>query len=346
MASMPDSRFWILLFTFCLLVLPPCLMAAETALPGRPAESASPGQVRSASIPSHLPGRADVRLFPAVLEDKPDIPSPYRSDDGLVAMTVRTDEDKYMVIPVTVVPGVTTVPWEHVLEVDAEDFPTLARTGFHSEIELDMTRTITGRSIAEITEVGRPGRLSSDGFMSEDEDVLSVIRGDNRLVKALGMTHPEMARPLLQICNLIREGYQRRPGHEHAFTFYYNGRTIDAEVMLTKGGQESIFDDGLDGSWTIELRRTLDDDERAFLERAYARLDRTERDALIEKLTHLCSGEMQPFYIYRYGFYEGHTNWRTDPVAIAFMFGLKTLEEIEAAFPGRLDKVLTQHFAR
>jgi hypothetical protein len=31
---------------------------------------------------------------------------------------------------------------------------------------------------------------------------------------------------------------------------------------------------------------------------------------------------------------------------IAFLFGLKPIAEIEAAFPGRLPQVLTQHFAR
>lgn len=56
------------------------------------------------------------------------------------------------------------------------------------------------------------------------------------------------------------------------------------------------------------------------------------------------TGEMQPFYIFRYGFYEGHTAWRTDPISIAFLFGLRSLKEIEATFPGRLWSVLTEHF--
>ena len=46
----------------------------------------------------------------------------------------------------------------------------------------------------------------------------------------------------------------------------------------------------------------------------------------------------------RYGFFEGHTEWRTDPVALAFIFGLRTVGELEAAFPGRLLEVLTDHF--
>jgi hypothetical protein len=53
---------------------------------------------------------------------------------------------------------------------------------------------------------------------------------------------------------------------------------------------------------------------------------------------------MQPQYIMRYGFYEGHTYWRTDPVSIAFIFGLKDLEEMEEAFPAKLYEMLTGHF--
>jgi hypothetical protein len=42
----------------------------------------------------------------------------------------------------------------------------------------------------------------------------------------------------------------------------------------------------------------------------------------------------------RYGFYEGHTFWRVDPVAMAFIFGFKSLEELDGIFEGKLDKVL------
>ncbi|MGB6121354.1 MAG: hypothetical protein WBG80_05565, partial [Bacteroidota bacterium] len=57
-------------------------------------------------------------------------------------------------------------------------------------------------------------------------------------------------------------------------------------------------------------------------------------------------GEMEPYYVMRYGFYEGHTDYRVDPIAIAFMFGLRDLEDIESAFSGRLDKALTEHHTK
>jgi len=53
---------------------------------------------------------------------------------------------------------------------------------------------------------------------------------------------------------------------------------------------------------------------------------------------------MSPYYIMRYGFYEGHTDYRSDPITIAFIFGLRDLEEIENVFHGNLDQVLTNHF--
>jgi hypothetical protein len=55
---------------------------------------------------------------------------------------------------------------------------------------------------------------------------------------------------------------------------------------------------------------------------------------------------MVPFYIMRYGFYEGHTDYRADPIAISLIFGLRSLEKIELAFEGNLYKSLTEHFSR
>ncbi|PWB80633.1 MAG: hypothetical protein C3F08_03925 [Candidatus Methylomirabilota bacterium] len=282
-------------------------------------------------------------LYPAIFKERPDIPSPYRAEDGLEVLTARTEQNDYALVPVTITPGIALCPWEAPLEIDQEDFSALARTGVHSEAELELTRSITGRSVAEITELGRPGRLSSSGFMAEDEDILSVIKGDNRLVAKLGLTHAEVARPLLHVCNLIRALYLET-GARHTNIVFYAGKRLTLQVEFSRGGQKSIFQDSLDGAWTIKIRRDFEEKEQAFLNRAYARLDPAQRETLVERLTEMLTGEMQPFYIYRYGFYEGHTAWRTDPVVIAFLFGLKSIEEIEAVFAGQLHRVLTQHF--
>ena len=103
---------------------------------------------------------------------------------------------------------------------------------------------------------------------------------------------------------------------------------------------KEIFADALEGSFWIEIDAPLSERERALLETRYRHVDPGQVEALIRALTTLRTGEIQPHYITWYGFYEGRTPWRTDPIALAFIFGLRTLDEIEAAFPGRLYELM------
>jgi hypothetical protein len=139
---------------------------------------------------------------------------------------------------------------------------------------------------------------------------------------------------------------KRRPYADVEY-FLYHGKKIYFEAMdMTKGWQESIFEDEIFGGLHIRIRRDLDESETAFLAKKYAHLSPAQRSELEAKLTGFHTGEMEPYYIMRYGFYEGHTDYRVDPITIAFIFGLKSLEELEAAFAGRLYDVLTSHFNR
>jgi hypothetical protein len=295
-------------------------------------------------------------LHPATLDACPDLPSPLTTKEGLeVILGYREGAKTCTLIPVTVENG-EPLNWAarqfgkgRQLEVDGEDFPTLARTGLHSDAELQRTRTITGRPVAAISEEGRPGRSSSVGFLAQEEDILGVLLGDNRLVRKLGLTHPELAKPMFQLWNLVHEHdlETRRVGRPlpPIDWFYYRGRKIRVlESESGKGWQESIFGDGILGMFQIRIRRSLDAEEEAFLRERYAGLDAAEMEELIHKLTHIRTGEMVPFYIMRYGFYEGHTSYRGDPIAIALVFGLKSLEEIEGAFPGKLFRTLNEPF--
>jgi len=238
------------------------------------------------------------------------------------------------------------------LMVDAVDFPALSGSGLHSEKELDAAQTITGRSIAEITELGCPGGLSIDGFLAADENVISVLKGDNRIVSAMSLTHRELARPLFHIWNMIGAdldlGRWNMAEHrwENIRSVLYNGKTVRLNAGDTKGAQRSIFEDGFDdGSFWIEIERDLEAGEKTFLARKYRHLTPEQRAVLIKRLSSIRTGEMEPHYIMWYGFYEGHTSWRADPLAIAFIFGLRSLEELESALPGRLYEVLTEHFS-
>ena len=288
------------------------------------------------------------KVYPEVIENRPDLPTPFSTADGTDYVIAVTRENKYAIIPVTVRDTGGLGPQ---LIVNRVDFPHLARTGLHSEAELDNTRTITGRSLEEITELGRPNGLSQGGFMANDEDIISVLRGDNRLVTQLGLTHPQLAEPLFHVLNMMAADLaldrwnMGRHRWENIRYFYYNHHEVYVEAEDTKGGQKSIFDDGIEGSFYIRLWREVGSDEMAYLKAHYSFLPPEEFENLIAGLSVIHTGEMEPQYIMRYGFYEGHTFWRTDPIAISFIFGLKSLPEIDRLFDGKLHQVLFKHFA-
>jgi hypothetical protein len=306
------------------------------------------GEVRTDRI-TH--GRRTYRLYPETLAEAPQVPSPLNMEDGREIIISFTRDDRYSLVPVTVENGesldYSRDQWYgkgRQLEVDSLDFPTLARTGLHSEAELDRRETITGLPVAEITRIGRPEAYSTAGFMSRDEEIVSVLRGDNGLVRQLGLTHPQCARPLFHVFNLILAG-RRDSERANVGGILYNGRRVHLDFWGSKGWQESIFDDEILGYWEIEMRRELDQEEKAFLSSRYSHLSEGEMAELTEKLAHIHTGEMVPFYIMRYGFYEGHTSYRADPIAVASIFGLRSIREIESAFDGRLYEVLTHHFS-
>jgi hypothetical protein len=281
-------------------------------------------------------------LYPNTYDVSPEFPSPYKLKDGTEIVLAFTLNKKYALFPVTVENGepldYKNRKWYakgQQLEVDASDFPTLAQTGLHSEEELNKTKTITGRSVEKITEIGRPEQYSGVGFMSQDEDIISVLRGDNMLVKKLNLTHPEMAEPLFHVFNVII-AVKKDSERGNIKGLQYNQRTISLKFWGHKGWQESIFNDEILGYWEIEMSRELDQEEKDFLLGKYPDLTEEEMDRLIKKLSYIHTAEMAPFYIKRYGFYEGHTDYRADPIAIAFIFGLRSLDEIESAFKGEL----------
>ncbi len=305
-----------------------------------------------------LPGSKRLwNLYPAVYDEKPDVASPFTTSDGREIVVVRTAKGQYALVPVTVenAPlnvryGVHQIGKGRQLEVDGQDFPTLARVGLHSEKELDTVQGITGRAVEQIDALGQPGSSSDIGFLGADEDIISVLKGDNRLVRRLGLTHPQLARPLFHVWNLILREYEL--GRIGRFRYdiqsmLYNGDEIRfGEILTTRGFQESIFDDEIQGAFQINFRRTLSDQEKAFLEVRYGHLSAEQMTELTQKLIRVLTAEMEPYYVMRYGFYEGHTGYRVDPIALAFIFGLRSLEEIEDAFPQRLYEVLTTTFTR
>jgi hypothetical protein len=287
----------------------------------------------------------------------PDIPSPFATHDGREILLVFTKDKKYALISVTVENGnplhysrriQSLFGKDRQLQVGSGDFPVLAKTGLHSESELEGKDMITGMPISVITYIGRPGRFSGTGFIANDEDIISVLKGDNRLVKKLGLTHPQMARPLFHVWNIILKEIEldKWGRFSNIQYFYYNEKMVTLKAEGTKGWQVSIFQDEIQGRFDITISRKFTPKERLFLKEKYSHFSAQQMADLEKKLSCISLSEMVPYYIMRYGFYEGHTDYRADPIAISFIFGLKSIEEIENAFEGNLNKALTEHFTR
>ena len=294
-------------------------------------------------------------LYPNEFDKQPSIPSPYLTKEGTEILTVILRNGKYVFMPVTVENGkplhyshrVSSVYGkDQQLHVNKGDFPTLARTGIHSEAELDGKGMITGVPVDVITYIGRPERFSGEGFMADDENIISVLKGDNNLVRQLGLTHPQMAKPLFHVWNMMLQEIEH--GRLRRFSdiqcFFYNGNKITMKAEGMKGWQTSIFHDEVQGRFDIDIQRMLTAEEKSFLRSKYSHLSDKQMSDMEQRLTCFHFSEMVPYYIMRYGFYEGHTGYRADPIAIACIFGLKNLEEIENAFRGSLYKNLFEHY--
>lgn len=286
-------------------------------------------------------------LYPKLNNFRPNIPSPWIIDDGNEYVLAVNREDKYAVIKVTLSNHLGIASPQ--LIVDTSDFPKLAESGLHSEEDLDTIQRITGRPIAEITRLGRPNGLSEGGFLAEDENIISVLQSDNSMVRKLGLTHPQLAKPLFHVLNMMDADLSldrwnmARHSWDHIRHFYYNDQKVFVEAEDTKGGQLSIFNDSIEGSFYIKLWREFAPEESLYLKEHYNDLTEQELKQFKKQLSRINTGEMQPQYIMRYGFYEGHTFWRADPVALSFIFGMKSLEELDKTFENRLPEILSKH---
>ncbi|GET23234.1 hypothetical protein [Prolixibacter denitrificans] len=300
----------------------------------------------------------DWYYYPLSYLSKPDIVSPAVFKDGTEAILVMKKDSTYGIVRVTVENGTpllysNQIKWMmgkgQQLGVDQGDFPALAKNGLHDEAELEGKDRITGFPVEIIDVIGRPNGFSYAGFMAKDENILSVLKGDNQTVRAMGLTHPQMAKPLFHVWNLVLKevelGHWRR-FYDNISVIFYNGHQLSFKGERSKGWQVSIFQDEIQGSFDFTVSRPLTPEEKTFLDEHYSQLSTAQRKELEAKLTSLHFSEMAPYYIMRYGFYEGHTAYRTDPVAIAFIFGLKTLPELDTAFNHNLFDVLTKHFTK
>lgn len=299
---------------------------------------------------------SSLELYPYLYDLKPEISSPQYLNDTVEAILVVTKNKKFGIVPVTMEDGNplvysykigTLLGKDKQKQIDVVDFPSLAKTGLHSEEELDKKEMITGIPIDVINCTGRPNAYSRSGFFANDEDIISVLKGDNKLVREMGLTHAQLAKPLFHVWNLIlKETESGNWGrfYDNVMHIYYNGNLLNFNASGSKGWQISIFFDEIKGRYNIHIDRELTFQEEQYLKKNYSILSDSKFEELRNKLSILDFSEMLPYYIMSYGFYEGHTSFRCDPAAIAFIFGIRSIEEIDNAVEGNLYNTLINHY--
>lgn len=166
---------------------------------------------------------------------------------------------------------------------------------------------LNGRTIADLEKDMRPGAIgekpmgkgldrfdgSTKGFLGKDEKLLDVLAMDNAfVVDKLGLTHQDIARPLLIAAAL---GDKNR-FDEKETRFRYHGHDYVVRMTCYKGYQFSPFYDKTATSCDAEL----------------------ENVTAKKKLKY---SPLVPMMIERYGFYEGKgTPFRVEPAVVLEMF--------------------------
>ena len=187
-----------------------------------------------------------------------------------------------------------------------------AKTGFiiGGMNATDLIRKLTqinGRSIADLEKDMRPGARgenpmgkgierfegSTKGFLGKDEKLLDVLVMDNAfVVDRLGLTHQDIARPLLIAAALG----ERERSNDKETLFRYQGQDYRLKMIRWKGSQFSPFYDRTHASCDAEL----------------------ENLTVKKKLKYSL---LVPQMIERYGFYEGKgTPYRVEPVEVLEVF--------------------------
>jgi len=167
----------------------------------------------------------DVELYPKKYNTIPEINSPSTLKDGREVIISVFSTGEYSILPVTQekggiysclydLNGKGEQTW-----IDAPDFPSLGKTGLHSEEELNKKTMITGRTLEVINFISKPERFSHSGFIAEDEEIISVLKGDNIIVGNMGMTHAGMAKPLFHVWNALQGNCLKR---DDTITILYN----------------------------------------------------------------------------------------------------------------------------
>ena len=177
--------------------------------------------------------------------------------------------------------------------------------GTNTSESIRQLKSINGQSITNLEALMRPGnqdeRSSKDGFLGANESLIEVMIADNDYVTERGLTHRELAIPLLQISNRAMKLVDVK---QRVWTvdFEYAGTNWRVEMKVYSGFQFSPFTDGTKTNEDFEITN-------------------------LDNASTLRFSGLVPIMIERYGFYEGHeTPYRVDPSDIIRVLELNITE--------------------
>lgn len=129
------------------------------------------------------------------------------------------------------------------------------------------------------------------GFLKEGEKLIPILVADNDSVLSQGLTHQDVARPLLFIYNIM---YRTRRNPK----FIYNGVKFEIRINPWPMGQMSPFSNKLVvPAMDVYVRKVGTDEELMF-------------------------STIHPFMIHGFGFYEGDVKYRIEPWKIIDFFSI------------------------
>ena len=154
-----------------------------------------------------------------------------------------------------------------------------------------------GKSIEQLEQDMRPEALSHSGFIGKDESLVDVLAKDNNLVSSLGLTHTELAEPLIYV-RALQEQIGLDSMYHTPLKFTYKGTDYLVAAYGWSGTQESPFPNMHSAGLDLVVQNTETGQRIQF-------------------------SSMMPDLIQQYGFYQS-TSYRVDPRQIAEVFGLGT----------------------
>ncbi len=224
-------------------------------------------------------------------------------------VTLRLDTDQELNVPLTKAQS----------QVEAPNADGFVVGGVNTNETIAQLTQLNGRTIAQIESDSRPGvdaqiaalngryirstALSDAGFLGSTERLKDVLLADNTFVTSQGLNHQQLVEPLFYAMNFL-ESTGSQSGR-----FRYKGNLYEASYQQWRGIVESPFHDGL----------------------------RPSRDYTVTNLetgASLGFSQAVPYFIQRYGFYEGNTPYRVDPKRILEVFFTKQDDEILQARRG------------